>query len=75
MTKRPKRRPALTEAQAAAMVASVADLHNDLVPLMAGLKPQCADYEAIIELSAALARVIRETTGDDPPWMAARVWG
>ncbi len=74
MTKRPKRHPALTDAQAAALIASVATLHNDLVPLMAGLKPQCPDYVAITDLSAALARAIRETTGDDPPWMAARVW-
>ena len=75
MTKRPKRRPALTEAQATALVASVATLHGNLVPLMVALKPQCPDYVAITDLSAALARVIRETTGDDPPWMAARVWG
>lgn len=74
MTKRPKRHPALTDTQAAALVASVADLHRDLVPLMAGLKPQCPDYVAIIELSAALARVVKQTTGDDPPWMAVRVW-
>ncbi|KJS13703.1 MAG: hypothetical protein VR78_11065 [Hoeflea sp. BRH_c9] len=72
---RPKRRPALTDTQAAALVTSIAALHRDLVPLMAGLKPQCPDYQAIIELSAALQRAVRETTGDDPPWMTARVWG
>jgi hypothetical protein len=67
MTKRPKRHPALTDAQAAALVASVAALHRDLVPLMADLKPQCPDYVAITDLSAALQRAVLQVTGDDPP--------
>lgn len=36
MTKRPKHQPALTDAQAATLIASIATLDNDLVPLMAG---------------------------------------
>ncbi|MBU4531244.1 MAG: hypothetical protein KUA43_13860 [Hoeflea sp.] len=74
MAKRPKRSPALTDAQTAALVASVANLHHDLVPLMAGLKPQSPDYVALVELSTALQQVIRQTTREDPPWMAPRVW-
>lgn len=74
MTKRHKRNPSLSDAQAAALTASVDELHRTLGPLMADLKPQCTDYVALIELSAALARVILQTTGDEPPWMEARVW-
>ena len=74
MTKRHKRHPALTDAQRAALIASAAALHRDLVLLMAALKPHCPDYVAISDLSAALALAVRRATGDDPPWMRERVW-
>lgn len=63
----------VSDAQAATLIESVGALDRSLVPLMADLKPQCADYQAIIELSAALAHVIRQTSGKEPPWMEPRV--
>ena len=71
---RHKRRPNLSDAQAAILIERVSALHRNLVPLMADLKPQSADYQAITELSAALARVIRQATGKEAPWMEPRVW-
>lgn len=74
MAKRHKRTPNLTDAQAAALTASVADLHSEITSMMTDVKPMSPHYVALIELSTALQRVIQQTTNEDPPWMAARVW-
>ncbi|AKI02680.1 hypothetical protein IMCC20628_04000 [Hoeflea sp. IMCC20628] len=73
MAKRHKRSPELNSMQIDGLVARAADLHRNLVPLFCDLKPQSELYNAIVELSDALARTIRKTSGDEPPWMQPRI--
>tara|TARA_R110000787_G_scaffold193625_5_gene305165 strand:- start:662 stop:895 length:234 start_codon:yes stop_codon:yes gene_type:complete len=73
MTKRHKGKPELKSAQTDVLIASVIDLHEDVVPLLCQLKPQSEHCNAFVDLNAALARAIRKVSGDEPEWMQARV--
>jgi hypothetical protein len=73
MTKRHKRKPELTSSQIDDLVTRTADLHKDLIPLLCDLKPQSEHYNAVVDLSDALARTIRKVSGDEPKWMQSRI--
>jgi hypothetical protein len=73
MTKRHKRKPALTPAQIDDLVVRMTDLHRDLIPLPCELKPQSAHYNAVVELNDSLASAIRKVSGDEPIWMQPRI--
>jgi len=73
MAKRHKRIPEMNSAQIDGLVARATDLHRDLVPLMCDLKPQSEHYNAVVDLSDALARTIRIVSGDEPEWMQPRI--
>jgi hypothetical protein len=73
MAKRHKRKPELTSAQIDDLVARMTDLHKDLIPVLCDLKPQGEHYNAVVDLSDALARTIRKVSGDEPEWMQPRI--
>ncbi|MCY0150210.1 hypothetical protein OEG84_21505 [Hoeflea sp. G2-23] len=73
MTKRHKRKPELTSSQIDDLVARTTALHKDLIPLLCDLKPQGQHYNAVVDLSDALARTIRNVSGDEPKWMQPRI--
>lgn len=73
MIKRHKRKPELTSSQIDDLVTRTTDLHKDLIPLLCDLKPQSEHYNAVVDLSDALARTIRKVSGDEPEWMQPRI--
>ncbi len=64
-----RRRKALNDRERQAAVEAAGRLHRHLRIDMAGLLPSSADYQALLALSEAVNRVIRELTGADPEWM------
>ncbi len=73
MTKRHKRKAELTSSQIDDLITRTTDLHKDLIPLLCDLKPQSEHYNAVVDLSDALARTIRKVSGDEPKWMQPRI--
>ncbi len=73
MAKRHKRIPQLNSVQIDDLVARATNLHHELIPLLCDLRPQSEQYNAVVDLSDALARTIRKVSGDEPEWMQPRI--
>lgn len=65
---RHKRRAELTAAEIANIIEQAGAFHMALCGHMRVLKPQNDSYRQLLALDMAIESMLRELTGDDPPW-------
>ncbi|WP_223478762.1 hypothetical protein [Oricola indica] len=72
MSSRHKRRPKLLETQAAEFVFEAAEFHRKLSRHLIALKPQEAQYRAILALSEEVFRAVALVSEETPPWAVSK---
>lgn len=69
MVRRHTRHKFMTDTERERFVREATEAHERLRAYTFALSPIHDDYKAVLRLSLAISRAIRDVSGDDPPWM------